>query len=356
MSLVELGLRDFRCFEAADLRLADTNLIIGPNGAGKTSLIESIYFLSRARSFRTGRLDSLVREGGARLQVFGAVAAGQRDIRMGVERDRDGLRARFDGAPAESIATLAQALPVLVIEPHSHLLVEGGPASRRRFIDWGTFHVEQQFLGHWRRFRRALSQRNALLKQGAPARLLAAWNDEYVDAATAVDQARRVWLRAFGAELPGTAAKLLPDVAVGTRYRPGWAAAVPLPEALERAIDTDRERGMTTVGPHRADLVLTWDGLPAQERVSRGQQKLLAITMLLAQATVYANEHGERCTLLVDDPAAELDSDRLERLMQMLRDLDVQLVITGTQAEPLRTCVGSPMMFHVEQGALREVV
>ncbi|HET6655327.1 MAG TPA: DNA replication/repair protein RecF [Gammaproteobacteria bacterium] len=356
MSLIEFGLRDFRCFEAADLRLADVNLFIGPNGAGKTSLIESIYFLSRARSFRTGRLDSLLREGAERLQVFGSVAGDSRETRLGVERDRDGIRARFNAMPAEGVAVLAQALPVLVIEPHSHQLVEGGPAWRRRFIDWGTFHVEPQFFDQWRRYRRALSQRNALLKQGAPPRLLAAWDDELIQAAMVIDAARRAWLDSFTTALPAITARLLPDCDVGMRYRAGWAAAVPLADALARAIDTDRDRGVTSVGPHRADLAVTWNGAPAQERVSRGQQKLLAVAMLLAQAAVFAGRRADRCVLLVDDPGAELDAERLARLMQLLATLDVQLVISGTRAEPLLGYAASPKMFHVERGALREMV
>ncbi|HET7370021.1 MAG TPA: DNA replication/repair protein RecF [Gammaproteobacteria bacterium] len=356
MSLTEFGLRDFRCFEAADLRLADTNLIIGPNGAGKTSLIEAIYFLSRARSFRTGRLDSLLRDSAERLQVFGAVSAERRNIRLGVERDRAGMRARFDGAPADNVAALAQALPVLIIEPHSHQLVEGGPAWRRRFIDWGTFHVEHQFFGQWRRYRRALAQRNALLKQGAPGRLLGVWDDEFTQAALAIDAARRGWLETFTATLPEITAELLPDISIETRYRAGWAAAVPLAEALARVADADRERGATSVGPHRADLAVLWDGALAQERVSRGQQKLLAIAMLLAQAAVFARQRRDRCLLLVDDPAAELDAERLGRLMALLGRLEVQLVISGTRVDPLLGYADKPKLFHVEQGALREVV
>ncbi|HET6726278.1 MAG TPA: DNA replication/repair protein RecF [Gammaproteobacteria bacterium] len=357
MSLSRFGLRDFRCFREAELELGDINLVIGPNGAGKTSLIESIFFLGQARSFRTARLDSLTREGADRLQVFGTVEASSRAVALGIERDAAGLRARLGGEAAQSVAALAELLPVLVIEPHSHQLIEGGPRNRRRFMDWGTFHVEHAFLAQWRRYRHALAQRNALLKQAATPRLLRVWDNEFAQAAAAVDGARSQWLTMFTSVIPTVAAQLLPDTVIEFRYRRGWAKDHTIEEAVQRAADTDRERGVTSVGPHRADLAIYWDGQPAQDRVSRGQQKLLAITLLLSQARLYAERRRERCVLLVDDPAAELDEERLDLLLRVLGTISAQLVVTGTHSAPLQTAPLSPArVFHVEQGTAQRVV
>ncbi|HET8551723.1 MAG TPA: DNA replication/repair protein RecF [Gammaproteobacteria bacterium] len=357
MTLEEFGLRDFRCFERADLRLdRGINIISGANGAGKTSLIEAIFCLGRGRSFRTAQLASLQRHGTAGFQVFGALQTGGRGVRLGIERTGGEMRPRYNGQPADSMAVLAEALPLLVVDPHSHRLIEGGPAVRRQFMDWGTFHVEPSFLAVWRRFRRALRQRNALLKQDAPERSLGAWNSEFIEAGEAMDDARRRWLAQFKATLPDIGSHLFDNVSIGLRYRSGWAGPS-LEEALARAADNDRERGISSVGPHRADLAVRWNGLLAQEQVSRGQQKLLAVAMLLAQADVYARAKGHGCLLLLDDPAAELDGIHLDRLLALLARSPAQIVLTGIDPTTLlRPPILEAKLFHVEQGAVREVI
>ncbi|HET7569977.1 MAG TPA: DNA replication/repair protein RecF [Gammaproteobacteria bacterium] len=358
MTLTEFGLRDFRCFETAGLRLdSGVNIISGANGAGKTSLIEAIFCLGRGRSFRTAQLGSLQRHGTAGFQVFGLLETGDQSVRLGIERVGGEMRPRYNGQPADSMAVLAEALPLLLIDPHSHRLIEGGPAARRQFMDWGTFHVEQSFLAAWRRFRRALRQRNALLKHGASARSVNAWNAEFIEAGQAIDQARRAWLARFETALPAIRSRLFDDVEIEVRYRSGWAAGQSLEDAIARAADTDRERGISGVGPHRADLAVRWNGTPAQEQVSRGQQKLLAVAMLLAQAEVYRQARGHGCLLLVDDLAAELDSARLSRLLALLAQSSSQIVLTGIDASTLlRPPISEAKVFHVERGAVREVI
>lgn len=358
MTLEEVGLRDFRCFESASLSFGPgINIISGPNGAGKTSLVEAIFCLGRGRSFRTAQLGSLQRHGTSGFQVFGTLQTGGRSVRVGIERTGGTMRPRYAGEPADSMAVLAEALPLLVIDPHSHRLIEGGPAVRREFMDWGTFHVEQAFLSVWRRFRRALRQRNALLKQGASQRSLSAWNTEFIDAGHAMDDARRSWLAQFEVVLPEVSSQLFDKVEIEVRYRSGWAAGQSLEDAMARAAETDRERGVSGVGPHRADLAVRWNGLLAQEQVSRGQQKLLAVAMLLAQAEVYARAQGHGCLLLVDDPAAELDSSHLGRLLSLLARSSSQIVLTGIDsAMLLRPPISEAKVFHVERGAVREVI
>ena len=161
---------NFRCLENVELSLSpDFNLIYGPNASGKTSILEALAYLGRGKSFRGAPITSLVRHGEQAFVLFGETSAGGRHQRVGVRNSREGLEIRVDGQGDGGVAALAEALPLQVIDPEVHDLVAGGPEQRRRFIDWIAFHVEPDHLLAWRRFRRALKQRNAALKSRATA-------------------------------------------------------------------------------------------------------------------------------------------------------------------------------------------
>ena len=161
--------------------------LLGPNGAGKTSLLEAIYLLGRGRSFRTRLNRRLIQHGQQGFSVYGELDLGGNVHRLGVGCGPNGLDLRLNGEAASGMAALAELLPIHVIEPNIHDLVEGGPRDRRRFLDWGVFHVEQGYLETWRRYRRILGQRNAALKAGSGA---SGWNVSLLEAGAAVDSAR----------------------------------------------------------------------------------------------------------------------------------------------------------------------
>src|SRR5512145_3033326 len=182
MSLRHLDVRDFRCIASAELDFDDRcNLISGPNASGKTSLLEAIFFLGRGRSFRTPRTETLIRKGAEELLVAGKLAAGGRAPPLGVRYSRDGFEARAGGARIGSLAELAVTMPVQAIDPEVHRLVEEGPQERRRYLDWGVFHVEPRFVEQWRRYQRALKQRNAALRSDQPEAVVRAWDPELID-------------------------------------------------------------------------------------------------------------------------------------------------------------------------------
>lgn len=165
MSLRRLEVRDFRCIAATDLEFdGRCNLISGANATGKTSLLEAIFFLGRGRSFRTARNETLIRKGAEELLLTGRFEAGESIRPVGVRYSREGFEARAGGNRIGSLAELASILPVQAIDPEVHRLVEDGPQERRRYLDWGVFHVEPRFVEQWRRYQRALKQRNAALR------------------------------------------------------------------------------------------------------------------------------------------------------------------------------------------------
>ena len=156
MPLSRIRITTFRCLRDVELELHPRrNYIFGPNGAGKTSLLEAVFVLGRGRSFRTRQMRRLVQHGSDGFAVYGEVRRRQGDATPRASAYRAGrLEKKIDGEPATGMAELAALLPVHAIDPSMHALVEGGPSERRRFLDWGVFHVEPGYLDAWKRYRR----------------------------------------------------------------------------------------------------------------------------------------------------------------------------------------------------------
>jgi DNA replication and repair protein RecF len=352
MSLAFLSAENIRCIEKAVLELhGGQNLIVGANGSGKTSLLEAIFLLGRGRSFRTRNTERLIRRGQEELVVFGRTA-GEPERALGIRAAREtGTVAKISGVFVTSLAELSEVFPVQVIDPGVHKLVEESPLQRRRWIDWAAFHVEHGFVDAWTRYRRALQQRNAALRT-EPEQALA-WEPELSRLGEVLADSRRRILEQL---LPywNETVIALTGRDVELKYAQGWPRESTLAEALRSSRLRDHSRGMTQCGPHRCDVHIRIDGMAARQVASRGQQKLIAAAMILAQLRMLRNEFRASPTLLLDDPAAELDADRLKAFIEQVLLLRCQLVLTSLRQDP--GAFGTPdRMFHVEQGRVRPV-
>ncbi len=334
------------------------NFVHGANACGKTSVMEAIHLLGHGRSFRDARGRGLVQDGEHSLTVFARVEdEGGIVHSLGMERGRGGVALRVDGEASRSLQRLAECLPLQIIHPESHRLVEQGPQFRRRFLDWGVFHVEPGFYPAWRRFRRSMGQRNALLRASAGTAELEPWERELDEAAERLHRYREAYCEKLGTQVVAAAADL-GIAGVTLRYSAGWRRASSLAELLRTNRARDRALGYTQAGPHRADLLLLCEEGRAAERISRGQQKLLVFALVLAQARLLAEERGIRPVLLVDDLAAELDRAFASRVLEQLRQEGRQVWITGTDPAALgadRPPQGAAV-FHVERGAFSRVI
>jgi DNA replication and repair protein RecF len=333
VSLRRVQVTDFRCLQSVVLDLdSQFTLISGANASGKTSLLEAIYVLGRGRSFRTRRLEHLVRHDAAQFVVFGEIQTTDRLVRLGVEGSQTGVRAKIGGAAAGSLAELALMLPVQIIDPEVHHLIEEGPSRRRRYLDWGVFHVEPSFVGHWQRYQQALRQRNAALRARQPPPAVAAWNPDLLQYGSLVTDARSRYLELLRPHAAAIGRSLLGmDLSLG--YRSGWSATSSFAEALQQSRQQEQESGVTLVGPHRAELSIQLDGVGVKDRISRGQQKLLAAALLLAQVKLFPESAAVQPSLLLDDPAAELDDHRLAALIHEVAAHSVQLIVTTLHDE-----------------------
>jgi DNA replication and repair protein RecF len=351
MALRRLQVTDFRCLQSVDIEFdPGFTLVSGANASGKTSLLEAIYLLGRGRSFRTRRLEHLIRRGADRFVVFGELLSGERRIPVGLEGADGALRARIAGAVPGSLAELAVGFPVQVIDPEVHKLIEEGPSGRRRFLDWGVFHVEPNFMDVWQRYHQVLRQRNAALKARQPRAVVAAWDADLIRCGEELAAARSRYVSALLVESRRLVRRLL-DRDLELHYRSGWAKQWGLADALSHSWALDQERGSTQVGPQRAELAIHLDGVAARDHVSRGQQKLLAAALLIAQINLFPAHAPARPTLLLDDPAAELDQERLAGLIAEVSGQANQLIVTTLQGN--FSAFGSPgRRFRITAGGV----
>ncbi len=356
MGLLNLSLRNFRCFTAADLEFAPTfNLITGENASGKTSLIESIFLMGRGRSFRTANLESAVRAGTNGFQIVGRVSSQSTPIPIGLARENGHLEARIAGQTPATLAQLSETFPVQLVDNQAHEIIRGNPHRRRQFLDWGVFHVEPTFFPVWRRYQRVLRQRNTLLRNGNPQPEISSWDRELVSQGEALGAFRQEYLASLLPTATAWASQALGGLEISLEYRPGWPREQGFPDALKNAIERDRYAGMTQVGPHRAEMLIKVEGKPAQERVSRGQEKALVGALLLAQAAVYRARSGRPCTLLLDDLAAEFDSGHLTRFLDRVEECGAQTHITAIDP-PSSITSRVAKAFHVKQDKITEMV
>lgn len=357
LTIEQLRLFDLLVFEPVD----GINLLVGDNGAGKTTILEAIHMLSNGRSFRGGVRDALIRKGSREVQLFAELVSesegGERTVRLGLSRSLSRWSARIDGSPVEQLSRLFQQLAVVCFEPGSHALISGSSEHRRRFTDWALFHVEPSFIETWRRYQRALKQRNALLKQQVDATSLATWEHELAQHGATLHRMREQWLEEFKAQLAEVMTKFLPELGeLQLVYQSGWAGDGGI-ESLKEALQASRPRdlvlGYSTTGPHRADWTLGFAELPVREMFSRGQEKLVVLACLLAQAKTFAHSRGQWPVLLLDDLPSELDARHLGVTLGWLANVPAQSFLTGTAAVPLPTqTVRQAKTFHVEQGRI----
>lgn len=359
MKFEQLRMHGLRCFTDVGLVLdPGINVFVGANGAGKTSVLEAVFLLSHARSFRSGAKEALLQRGTPQLSIFAELRhVDERVCRLGLGREGARWEAKVDGANV-AIGQLVRECAVVCFEPGSHALIAGGAEERRRYLDWGVFHVEHNFLSSWRRYQRALKQRNSLLRMASPATdaLFAPWEAELAQSAHQIDSQRRAYLDLLRPKLLASMAGVLPELgAPDLRYRRGWSEEQDLAEQLREQRGRDLARGHTTLGAHRADWSIAFEQAPLREHLSRGQEKLTALACMLAQAELYAEHRGEWPVVCLDDLASELDQAHQAAVVAQLISADAQILLTGTELPQALQSLPS-RVFHVEQGQLTRLL
>jgi DNA replication and repair protein RecF len=332
-------LRDFRSYAEAELALgASVTVVAGPNGAGKTNLLEAVYVGCTARSCRTSNDRELVRFGArvARVELYAEGPDGPHTIGVGIEPG-EGKRVRVDGVTAERL-TAVEARPLAgVFLPDRLELVKGPPAARRAHLDQVVAALWPARASTRRAYTRALAQRNALLARvragAAPRESLRAWDLELAGHGVALAADRAAATAELAPRFAELAVELGLDGDAGLAYRPRSRAETTeeLAGELAERLDADLERGFTTHGPHRDELVFAREGRPLRLYGSQGQQRLALLALLLSERDAIAAVRGAPPLMLLDDVMSELDGERRERLVaRLLSEPGAQSLITTT--------------------------
>ncbi len=337
------------------------NIIDGKNGSGKSSLIESLYYLSVGKSFRSSKLDSIVQHNAPGFTLFSVTEDdNSHQHRIGITREKNkSALIKIDGEFIRSAIQLASVTPTLLIEPETFELLDGGPNNRRRYMDWGVFHVEHRFSEAWRRYTKSLKQRNTLLRRGRIDRsLLAPWDGQMIASAAMIDQYRHDYVVSLVPVINDILKLLNQTIDIDISYYRGWDKKADYQSTLNDSIERDARSGFTHQGPHRADIRIKANGRFADEVLSRGQKKILIFSMILAQGAFLYKLSGRKSVYLIDDISAELDIDHRKNVCSYLEKLESQVILTAVDINsvlPLFHEDTELRMFHVEHGKVSQV-
>jgi DNA replication and repair protein RecF len=330
VQLTRLWITDFRSYRRAEIELAPgLTALLGDNGQGKTNLLEAVAWLATLTSFRGAPNDALVRQGAEHAVVRAEGEREGRPILLEAQISPSGRnRVLVNRQPLRRTRDLLGVLRVTVFSPDDLELVKGGPAERRRWLDDALVALHPRNDALRGEVDKILRQRNALLKQAAGQRAdrlapdveftLDVWDEKLADAGSRLARARRDLLALVEPVLQATYDAVAGRPAeVGARYEASWPEE-DLAAALRSARQDDLRRSVTTVGPHRDEVVLGIAGAPSRTHASQGEQRSLALALRLATHRVLTEATGSAPVLLLDDVFSELDPDRSDALLANL--------------------------------------
>ena len=335
--LTSLSIQNFRNCASAQFELSSgLNLIVGNNAAGKTAIIEAIWLLATGRSFRSQKSHHLIQHSSQSTTLFCETTSTHNPAethKIGLQKTLDNTLLRIDGETLKSHGPIAKLLPIQLLTPESHKLLEEGPKARRQFIDWGCFHQSEAFMPLWRNYQRGLKQRNHALKKRLPKEQVQLWDQTLVESAQQIDVIRQNYLDELTPYLITFCQALMPEIEsdVVCQYRAGWPKTTEnLLELYQQNFAKEQQLGHTQYGAHRADIRFKFDNQEAMNILSRGQQKLFVCALLLAQASLHEKVVNEPVIMLIDDLPAELDEIHRTKLLELLQILNIQHIITTT--------------------------
>jgi len=328
--LDSLAIRDFRNIARLDLSIpAEGAALVGDNGQGKTNLLEAVYYFHTLRSFRGARDADLVRFDAPAFHVRAGISGGTVAIATAAfDRTTGRKRVSQDGAEIRRLTTALGTLPCTIIAPRDVELVTGAPGERRRFLDVVLALTSPRYLNALQRYRATLARRNAALRAAARAGMVGdeveVWEPALAEAGAVLIEERLAWVVARAEQFERLARMIGEDAPATMRYVTASAGPGSVRDALRAALERRRQQdvrlGATHPGPHRDDLALLLGGRDLRVFGSAGQHRTAAIALRLLERATLRAARGAEPLLLLDDPFAELDRKRSERILALLHE------------------------------------
>jgi len=328
------------------------NFFFGENAAGKTAILEAIHLISRTKSFRSPRINDLLQYGEESLMVTTELIDKEKRVITGLKKNKVEMQLKYDGKRVEKATEQAKNVPLFVINPESHKILNGNPKERRRWLDWAMFHVEPDYMKIWQQYYLALRHRNALLRQKARDKEFVAWEEIMVKTATKLTKFREKYIKNVQKRVNMTEESPFINVEIKEKKYSDMSISDYLVEERK----ADMQAGYTRTGPHRTDIIFYVDGKVASKMLSRGQAKLFLIFLISAQATEFIKKNNRTPVLLVDDIAAELDTQSLNKALARLTSLKLQIFINSVLECTAESIKGEIAMFHVERGKVAKMI
>lgn len=364
MKLDKVQISQFRNIESATIYpSAHLNVVIGQNGSGKSSFLESLHYLGFGRSFRTNKHRHVIKSGLSQFSVFAECSDINNDNhKIGLMRNnKDEFLCSINGKRSQRIADLVSQIPVQIFTPQSTELLLGSPSNRRKFLDWGLFHVEQSFFNLSLNYSKILKQRNALLKykqMGKPVSNdeMDYWSHQLAIYGENIDTYRQKYISELKMIFKRISKQFLPEFSLEISYNKGWDSSVNFVSALREKLLYDTRMGFTSIGIHKADIKIKADNIVATERLSRGQLRMLVAALQLSQTLHLFESTNKSGVFLLDDIGAELDEDKRLHFIDALLATNTQLFVTAIEKSHLSFVekYNDKKMFHVEHGHVNE--
>lgn len=356
MAFLDIHIQTVRNVQKATLQPSKKlNIIVGPNGSGKTTVLESLYLLSRGRSFRTRNIKKVISHSKESLVVFAKLSTKEGISKIAIKKSERKTTVRINEKTQSKASELSRHLYTHLIRPESQTLLENGSAARRGFIDLGVFHVKHQFLNISKKYNQLLKQRNKLLKT-RQFDTLNVWDTKLVEYGIMITNERENYVGLMEKELAAILRGFIQDVDIKIEYLKGWDKDSSLAEAMAKAADRDKRYGFSTIGTHKSDIKVMANNKLAKDFLSRGQMKLLVIALYLAQIKLMSKAASKSVCVLLDDIGAELDADNLKKVMLLLEGLDTQVFVTTTNQKRFLAFIkkNETKVFHVKHGEIQE--
>jgi DNA replication and repair protein RecF len=354
MRLDSLSIRHVR--NLSDVEITpnpEVNIIYGENASGKTAILESIYLLSKARSFRTAHIKEVIQHKREDLTVSALINTQENKIvSTGLRKSGKETEIRYNGERVKAVSKQAKNVVVQTANPENTTLLTGTPKDRRKWIDWALFHVEHDYLQVWHSYHRALRNRNALLRRSAKEDEYYVWESAMANSAKDLKSRWQKYLDCLQQYYQETAAQ---HACAGVTFaaRTDKQKDEEFLEHLQTTRMSDIKAGFTQQGPHKADFDFKVEGKHIGTVFSRGQIKLFVILLSIAQAKLLRNETGVTPIFLADDLTAELDDKTIDMLLELLYEERMQLFITATDPGKIIKTNKETTLFHVEQGQVK---